>query len=73
MIREQRNSAVELDRIEVAQTLGDRVADGALAAAQDAQPLGERYHILFRTWFAFGIPAFAAVLGIIWLMVVKPA
>jgi hypothetical protein len=27
---------------------------------------------LFRWWFAFGFPAFAAVLGIFWLMIARP-
>jgi len=44
--------------------------------AQDADaasvPLPPRYHRFFWTWFAFGFPAFAAVLGIFWLMIAKP-
>ncbi|TIQ24017.1 DUF2269 family protein, partial [Mesorhizobium sp.] len=28
---------------------------------------------LFWLWFAFGFPAFAAVLGIFWLMIARPA
>jgi hypothetical protein len=31
------------------------------------------YHRLFRWWFAFGFPAFAAVLAIFWLMITRPA
>ena len=31
-----------------------------------------QYHRLFWTWFAFGFPAFAAVLAIVWLMMAKP-
>ena len=31
------------------------------------------YHRLFWTWFAFGFPAFAAVLAIFWLMIARPA
>lgn len=46
-----------------------RLADAAVASAT---PLPERYHQLFRTWFAFGFPAFAAVLGIFWLMIQRP-
>ena len=46
-----------------------RLAEGA--AATDA-PLPERYHRLFRLWFAFGFPAFGAVLAIFWLMIVRP-
>lgn len=45
----------------------------AEAAAQAGQPLPERYHRLYRIWFACGFPAFAAVLGILWLMLTKPA
>ena len=37
-----------------------------------AAPLPEAYHRLFRLWFAFGFPAFAAVLAIFWLMMAKP-
>lgn len=36
-------------------------------------PLPMRYFRLFRLWFAFGVPAFLAVLAIFWLMVAKPA
>jgi uncharacterized membrane protein len=42
------------------------------AAASDA-PLPDAYHRLFRLWFAFGFPAFLAVLGIYWLMIARPA
>ncbi|MFG1193247.1 DUF2269 family protein [Xanthobacter flavus] len=41
------------------------------AAAADAA-LPAAYHRLFWTWFAFGFPAFTAVLGIFWLMIVRP-
>ena len=34
--------------------------------------LPRRFHTLFRWWFALGIPAFAAVFTIYWLMVAKP-
>lgn len=34
--------------------------------------LPDAYHRLFRWWFAFGFPAFAAVLGIFWLMIARP-
>ena len=44
----------------------------AREAATNNAPLPARYHRLYWTWFAFGWPAFAAVLGILWLMVVKP-
>lgn len=28
--------------------------------------------MVLRLWFAFGFPAFAAVIAIFWLMLVKP-
>jgi uncharacterized membrane protein len=43
------------------------------AAAATASPLPQEYHRLFRLWFAFGIPAFSALLVIYWLMIAKPA
>ena len=46
-----------------------RLAD---AAAQAGEPLPAAYHRLFRLWFAFGFPAFAAVLAIFWLMIARP-
>ena len=45
----------------------------ASAAAKASAPLPEAYFSIFRLWFAFGIPAFLAVLVIIWLMLAKPA
>jgi uncharacterized membrane protein len=45
----------------------------AEAAVSERAPLPGRYHRLFRTWFAFGFPAFAAVLGIFWLMITRPS
>lgn len=50
-----------------------RMRDFAAAAAAAGEPLPERYHRLFRLWFAFGFPAFAAVLAIFWLMIARPA
>lgn len=46
-----------------------RLAEAAVAADQ---PLPPAYHRLFRRWFAFGFPAFAAVLAIFWLMIARP-
>lgn len=34
--------------------------------------LPPHFHTWFRWWFALGVPAFAAVLAIYWLMVAKP-
>lgn len=50
-----------------------RLRDLALRAIEDQRPLGPDYHRLFRIWFACGVPAFAAVLGILWLMLARPA
>jgi uncharacterized membrane protein len=44
----------------------------AHAAAQSGQPLPPKYHALFRLWFALGIPAFCAVMAILWLMIARP-
>ena len=42
------------------------------AAAERGEPLPPQYHRLFRWWFAFGFPAFTAVLIIFWLMIARP-
>ena len=44
----------------------------AAAAAQAGEALPDEYHRLFRLWFAFGFPAFTAVLAIFWLMIARP-
>ena len=49
-----------------------RMRDLAAAAVRDGTALPRRYHRLFWTWFAFGFPAFAAVLAILWLMTSRP-
>ena len=49
-----------------------RLRDLAAAAAQDGRPLPSAYHRIFRLWFAFGVPAFAAVVAIFWLMIARP-
>jgi uncharacterized membrane protein len=49
-----------------------RMRNLAVAARDAGQPLPAAYRRLFRWWFAFGFPAFAAVLGIVWLMLTKP-
>ncbi|MBS0384741.1 MAG: DUF2269 domain-containing protein [Proteobacteria bacterium] len=45
----------------------------AEAAAQTGAPLPTAYFALFRAWLACGVPAFAAVLAIIWLMLARPS
>lgn len=47
--------------------------DLARAAAEADGNLPPRYFVLFRRWFVCGIPAFAAVLAIAGLMIVRPA
>ncbi|MEZ2126172.1 MULTISPECIES: DUF2269 family protein [unclassified Sinorhizobium] len=47
--------------------------DLAIAAAESGEALPQRYHDLFRRWFLFGFPAFAAVLAIVWLMITRPS
>jgi uncharacterized membrane protein len=50
-----------------------QLRDLAVAAAATGAPLPPRYHRLFWTWFAFGFPAFGAVMAILWLMIARPA
>ncbi len=47
-----------------------RTLAGEAASAEGE--LSAEYHRLFRLWFAFGFPAFAAVLVIFWLMITRP-
>ncbi len=41
-------------------------------AVTSGSALPNAYHRLFRIWFAFGFPAFGAVVAIFWLMIVRP-
>ncbi|MFL5259920.1 MAG: DUF2269 family protein [Hyphomicrobiales bacterium] len=50
-----------------------RMRNLARLAIRDGTDLPSEYHRLFWLWFAFGFPAFAAVLAIFWLMITKPA
>lgn len=50
-----------------------RMRDLAVEAATGGHPLPPDYHRLFRLWFFFGFPAFAAVLAIFWLMIQRPS
>jgi uncharacterized membrane protein len=49
-----------------------RLRDLAAIAAAERRSLPGAYHALFWWWFAFGFPAFAAVLAIFWLMIARP-
>src|SRR6516165_6413842 len=42
-------------------------------AVAERKPLPPRYYVLFRIWFAFGFPAFGAVMIIFWLMISRPS
>jgi len=50
-----------------------RMRNLASDAVRTASDLPPAYHRLFRLWFAFGFPAFAAVVAIFWLMIAKPS
>jgi uncharacterized membrane protein len=50
-----------------------RLRDLARAASASGEPLPDEAHRLYRIWIACGFPAFAAVLGIVWLMLTRPA
>jgi uncharacterized membrane protein len=49
-----------------------RMRDLARAARDAGEKLPAAYHRLYRVWFAFGFPAFFAMLAIVWLMLTKP-
>ena len=49
-----------------------RMRDLAIEARDAGTALPPSYHRLYRGWFAFGFPAFAAVLAIVWLMLTRP-
>jgi uncharacterized membrane protein len=49
-----------------------KLRDLAIVAEKQNAPLDEQYNKLYRIWFAFGFPAFFAVLVIFWLMLFKP-
>lgn len=50
-----------------------RLRDLALAADGTGAGLGRDFMRLYRIWFAMGVPAFAAVLVIVWLMLTRPS
>ncbi|MDP5218685.1 DUF2269 domain-containing protein [Ruegeria sp. 2205SS24-7] len=49
-----------------------RLRDLARVAAAQGAPLPPAFDQLYRIWFLCGIPAFFAVLAIIWLMLARP-
>src|SRR5947209_14547518 len=49
-----------------------RLRNLAVRAVRENAELPPQYHTLFWWWFAFGFPAFGAVVAIFWLMIVRP-
>jgi uncharacterized membrane protein len=49
-----------------------RLRNLARQAAAEMKPLPPIFDRLYRVWFAFGFPAFFAVIAIFWLMLTKP-
>lgn len=49
-----------------------KLREFARRAVNDATDLPPAYHRLYRIWFLCGIPAFTAVLIILWMMLIKP-
>ncbi|MEM7024785.1 MAG: DUF2269 domain-containing protein [Pseudomonadota bacterium] len=49
-----------------------RLRDLALEALVAGLPLPSSAHRLFQIWFLCGVPAFIAVLTILWLMIARP-
>ena len=49
-----------------------KMREEARASAQSGAPLTSRYMRLYRIWFACGVPAFLAIVALLWLMIVRP-
>ncbi len=50
-----------------------QMRDEARDCVQTGSPLSPRYTRLYRIWFACGIPAFVAIVILLWLMITRPA
>ena len=50
-----------------------RARDLAIRAVEEGTPLPPAYYRAMRWWFWLGWPAFLGVIGIFWLMVMKPS
>ncbi len=48
-----------------------RMRDLSTEALRDEQPLPARYHCYARLWFCLGVPAFIAMLAVVFMMVNK--
>lgn len=49
-----------------------RMRDFARASEREGLPMPAAYRVYARIWFWLGLPAFAAVILVFWLMVAKP-
>lgn len=49
-----------------------RMREMAAAAARSGRPLSDRYRRYVRLWFGLGVPAFAALVAVFFLMATKP-
>lgn len=49
-----------------------KIRDEAKRSCQQGVALSQRYQRLYRVWFACGIPAFSAIVLLLWLMVTRP-
>jgi uncharacterized membrane protein len=49
-----------------------QMRDLVRAAERSGAPLSDRYRTLARLWFWLGVPAFASVIAVFWLMVNRP-
>ncbi|MCP5073253.1 MAG: DUF2269 domain-containing protein [Rhodobacteraceae bacterium] len=50
-----------------------KMRDEAQMSVQQGIALTTRYNRLYRIWFACGVPAFSAIVVLLWLMVTRPA
>ena len=48
-----------------------RMRDLAQRCIADSEPLSSEYHRMARAWFWLGVPAFIAMVAVVWLMVAK--
>ena len=49
-----------------------RMRDLARMSERDGAPIGSLYRTYARVWFWLGVPAFASVVLVFWLMIAKP-
>lgn len=50
-----------------------KMRDEAQRSVQQGIALTTRYNRLYRIWFACGVPAFSAIVVLLWLMVTRPS